>query len=155
MDRTSRIGLGICLVLFIFLFQMQEKYLPKKLPPKPTVAASTNAAPQNPPSLTAQQPASGQSSTPAPTAPTPPAVEGSIKPLENDAVKTTFTSAGAAIKHVELKLQKADNGGNIILNQEARTNVMTLSGWPGADTANFTAQVDPGQAITFTTTLPD
>ena len=153
MDRTSRIGLGVCLVLFILLSWLQNKYLPAKLPPKPSAAFSTNAAPQNPPSLTAQQPAPSQPNTPA-AAPTPPSVEESISTLENDAVKITFTSLGAAIKHVELKLQKADNGGNIILNQQSRSNVMTVNGWPGADTANFSAQVDAGKAITFTTTLP-
>jgi len=158
MDRTSRIGLGVCLVLFVVLFQMQEKYLPSKLPQKPSAAALTNAAPENPPSLTAQPsaPEPGKANTPATTvAPTPPAVAETISTLENDAVKITFTSLGAAIKQVELKLQKADNGGNIILNQEARNNVMTLGGWPGADTANFTAQVEAGKAITFTTTLPN
>ena len=86
---------------------------------------------------------------------TPPPVQETISTLENDAVKITFTSIGAAIKEVELKLQKADNGGNIILNQQSRSNVMTVNGWPGADKADFTAQVDAGKAITFTTTLPN
>ena len=133
---------------------MENKYypLPKTLPKRPV--ASTNAAPENPPSLTAQQPGTTTPSASA-TAATPPPVQETISTLENDAVKITFTSIGAAIKHVELKLQKADNGGNIILNQEARSNVMTLGGWPGADTASFAAQVDAGNSITFTTTLPN
>jgi YidC/Oxa1 family membrane protein insertase len=151
MDRTSRIGLAVCLIVFVVLTLVQNIYypLPKKLPHKP-VAALTNGAPENPPNLTAAQPS--QPNAPAP-APAPAPVQETISTLENDAVKVTFTSLGAAIKNVELKLQKADNGGNIILNQEARSNVMTLSGWPGADSANFTAQQD-ATSITFTTTLP-
>jgi len=153
MDRTSRIGLAVCLALFVVLTIVQNIYypLPKTLPKRP--AATTNAAPENPPSLTAQSSAPGQPTTPAATS-TPPTVQETISTLENDAVKITFTSLGAAIKHVELKLQKADNGGNIILNQQSRSNVMALSGWPGADTANFTAQQD-ADSITFTTTLPN
>ena len=155
MDRTSRIGLAVCVIVFIALtFAQNILYpLPKTLP-KHTVA-STNAAPENPPSLTAgPSSAPGQPSAPA-TTPAPPPVAESISTLENDAVKISFTSLGAAIKNVELKLQKADNGGNIVLNQQSRSNVMTLTGWPGADTANFSAQVDAGRAITFTTTLPN
>ncbi len=150
MDRTSRLGLAVCLALFCALYWAEETYyLPAHLPPKQH-AASTNAAPENPPSLTAANPAPDQ---PIASTPPPPPVQETISTLENDAIKITFTSVGAAIKNVELKLQKADNGGNIILNREARTNVMALTGWPGADTANFTAQQD-ATSITFTTTLP-
>ena len=151
MDRTSRIGLAVCLILFLALYYVEDKYyLPATLP-KHTAAASTNAAPGNPPSLTAIPAQPGQAPAPAAT-PAPAPVQETISTLENDAVKITFTSVGAAIKHVELKLQKADEGGNIILNQESQTNVMALTGWPGADTANFTAQQD-ATSITFTTTL--
>jgi YidC/Oxa1 family membrane protein insertase len=125
-------------------------YPPPKLPPRPV--ASTAAAPVNPPpTLSAAPSAPGQLATPTPAPP----VNETISTLENDAMKITFTSRGAAIKQVELKLQKADEGGNIILNQRARSNVMALKGWPGADTANFTAQQDQNNRITFTTTLPN
>ena len=155
MDRTSRIGLAACLILFLVFSYVENKYypLPKTLPKRPV--ASTNAPPENPPSLTAQQPGAASPANASASAATTPPVQETISTLENDAVKITFTSVGAAIKHVELKLQKADNGGNIILNQEARSNVMTLGGWPGADTASFAAQVDAGNSITFTTTLPN
>ena len=155
MDRTSRIGLAVCLILFLVFSYVENKYypLPKTLPKRP-VASSTNAAPENPPSLTAQQPGTASPGNAANAAATPPPVEETISTLENDAVKITFTSVGAAIKNIELKLQKADNGGKIILNQQSRSNVMTLSGWPGADTANFSAQQD-STSITFTTTLPN
>ena len=155
MDRTSRIGLAACLILFLVFSYVENKYypLPKTLPKRPV--ASTNAPPENPPSLTAQQPGAASPANASASAATTPPVQETISTLENDAVKITFTSVGAAIKHVELKLQKADNGGNIILNQQARSNVMTLGGWPGADTASFAAQVDAGNSITFTTTLPN
>ena len=155
MDRTSRIGLGVCLLLFLFFSFLENKYYP---PPAklPQAAASTNAAPlnptapaANPPVLTAAPATPGQ--PPAP----PPSAEEKLSTLENDALKVTFTSLGAAIKEVELKLQKADNGGNIILNEESHSNVLALTGWPGADTANFTAQQDLANAITFTTNLPN
>ncbi len=158
MDRTSRIGLAACFILFLVLSYLENKYYP---PPAklPHAAASTNAAPlnasappENPPNLTAPPAGPGQQSAPAPA---PQAVEETISTLENDAIKITFTSVGAAIKNVELKLQNADTGGHIILNQQSRSNVLTLTGWPGSDTANFTSQVDPGNAITFSTTLPN
>lgn len=149
MDRTSRFGLFICLILFLVFSYLENKYypMPKTLPK--AAPASTNAAPANPPKLSALPSEPGQ-----PAAPPPPAEE-KISTLENDAMKITFTSVGAAIRNVELKLQKADNGGNIILNQQSRSNVMALIGWPGADTANFTSQQELNDAITFTTTLPD
>ena len=75
--------------------------------------------------------------------------------VENDAMKVTFTSVGAAITEIELKQQKADNGGNIMLNEQSHTNVLALNGWPGADTASFTAQENPGQGVTYTAELPN
>jgi YidC/Oxa1 family membrane protein insertase len=155
MDRTSRIGLGVCLFLFVIFYSIESKYYP---PPAklPQAAASAQAAPSpvappagNPPSLTSGPTPPGQ--PPAP----PPPVEEKFSALENDTLKVTFTSIGAAIKDVELKTQEADDGGYIILNQQSHTNVLALSGWPGADTANFTAREDPGHAITFTTDLPN
>jgi YidC/Oxa1 family membrane protein insertase len=156
MDRTSRIGLGVCLALFILFTFLQNKYYP--LPatlPKPAV--STNAATATAPSPTANAPV--MSATPTgpsqqAAAPPPPVAE-TISTLENDAIKVTFTSVGAAIKNVELKTQKADDGGYIILNQESHSNVLTLSGWPGADRVNFTSQEDLGNAISFTADLPN
>ena len=152
MDRTSRIGLVVCFVLLIGLQFAFERMYPVT-PAKPHPVADTNApgatnAPSaTPPMMTA--PPAIVSPTPA-----PPPVEEKISTLENDALKVTFTSAGAAIKEVELKLQKADNGGNVILNEQSRSNVLALSGWPGADTANFSTKEDLDHAITFTTALP-
>jgi YidC/Oxa1 family membrane protein insertase len=156
MDRTSRIGLAVCFVLFLVLTYIENKYypLPAKLPQP--AAASTNTAPNpNPPSLTAAPGQPPSPASPPENAPASPSVPETISTLENEAMKVTFTSLGAAIKTVELKLQKADNGGHIILNQDSRSNVMALAGWPGAESANFTAQPDGDNAVTFATTLPD
>jgi YidC/Oxa1 family membrane protein insertase len=156
MDRTSRIGLIVCFVLLVGIqFTLDRMYPTPPAIPRSAVAATgtptataTNPT-ENAPSLTATPSAPGQ-----PPAVAPP-VEEKINTLENDAIKVTFTSVGAAIKTVELKLHKADNGGNIILNEQSRSNVLALSRWPGADTANFTAQPDLANAITYSTTLPN
>jgi YidC/Oxa1 family membrane protein insertase len=158
MDRTSKIGLIVCFALLLGIQFAVDKFYPVK-PGKPaapaSASASTNAASATP---SMDHPAvmkspTGDAGLP-PTPPTP-TVEETFSTLENDAMKITFTSAGAAIKNVELKLQKADNGGNIILNEDAHSNVLALTGWPGADTANFTAKEEPGSATTFTTDLPN
>jgi YidC/Oxa1 family membrane protein insertase len=154
MDRTSRIGLGVCLALFLLFTFLQNKYYPMPAT-LPKAAASTNAAPAAPSAPAATPPTLASAPTTPGQVPPPPPVEERISTLENDAIKVTFTSIGAAIKEVELKTQKADDGGYIILNQQSYTNVLALSGWPGADTANFTSQQDLDNAITFTTDLPN
>jgi YidC/Oxa1 family membrane protein insertase len=149
MDRTSRIGLAVCLILLIgFQFTLDKLYPPP--PPKllPAATAQTPPATVAPPAhLTAEPAASGG-------APPPPApVVEKLTVIENDAMKVTFTSAGAAITEIELKQHKADNGGNIILNEQSHSNVLALKGWPGADTANFQAQEKPG-GVAYTCDLP-
>jgi len=133
MDRTSRIGLLICLVLLIGVEFTLEKLYPTP-PPKPRPAASAPATPSAvapPAHMTAQ----AVNPTVAPTPPVP--VVEKLTVIENDAMKVTFTSVGAAITEVELKQHKADNGGHVVLNEQSHSNVLALSGWPGADTANF------------------
>ncbi|MCE0524085.1 MAG: membrane protein insertase YidC [Methylacidiphilales bacterium] len=146
MDRTSRIGLLICLVLLFALAFLFPAPPPKPVPP---AAASTNSptATAPPPQLTAQT----ASPTMAP-APSVPVVE-KLTVIENDAIKVTFTSVGAAIKEVELKLHKADNGGHVVLNEQAHANVLSLSGWPGADTANFQVEEIPN-GVRYSCDLP-
>jgi YidC/Oxa1 family membrane protein insertase len=147
MDRTSRIGLFVCLALLIsleFLFPTPP------MKPKPAGAAST------PPSTVALvAPATASAGNP-PNLPPAPAnlVVEKFTVIENDTMKVTFTSAGAAIKEVELKLHKADNGGNIILNEQAHSNVLALSGWPGADTADFQEDNVP-DGVRYSCDLPN
>jgi len=134
MDRTSRIGLLICLVLLMGVEITLEKIYPTP-PPKPRSEATAPASPTAvvpPAHITAQT----VNSTVAPTPPPVPVVE-KLTVIENDAMKVTFTSVGAAITEVELKQHTADNGGHVVLNEQSHSNVLALSGWPGADTANF------------------
>jgi YidC/Oxa1 family membrane protein insertase len=151
MDRTSRIGLFVCLVLLIGIqFTLDRLYPPPPYKPKPALTASTSPAAAVPvPHMNAET--GNPAVAPAPAVP----VIEKFTVLENDAMKVTFTSLGAAITEVELKQHKADNGGNIILNEQAHSNVLALSGWPGADTANFEVQENPGDGITYTCDLPD
>lgn len=157
MDRTSRIGLFICLLLLLGIGPLLDKIYPT-LPPKPKHAAVAPASPA------ASKPATPAVLPPFPGPTTPPAsftaaptpvvpVEEKISVLENDAVKITLTSVGAAIKNIELKQYKADEGGNIILNQKARSNVLSLSGWPGADVVNFQVRDIPN-GLEYTGNLP-
>jgi YidC/Oxa1 family membrane protein insertase len=156
MDRTSRIGLAVCLILLIGSQLIFEKLYPTP-PSKPgKVVDITKAA-----TATAPLPAAhmtSETANPAATAPTTPTAVASVPEtftvIENDAMKVTFTSAGAAITEIELKQHQADNGGNIILNEQAHSNVLALSGWTGADTANFQVQGNPGDGLTYTYDLP-
>jgi YidC/Oxa1 family membrane protein insertase len=86
--------------------------------------------------------------------PAPPALQETFITLDNDALKVTLTSKGAAIKTVELKRHKADNGGNITLNEDSRSNILQLGGWPGADALNFQGS-SADKSATFTADLPN
>jgi YidC/Oxa1 family membrane protein insertase len=150
MDRTSRIGLLVCFVLLIVIQFTLDKTPPYKAhpaTPASTTAPVNNAPLAPPPHMTSE--------TGAPTSPPPaPPVVEKLTVIENDAMKVTFTSLGAAITEVELKQHKADNGGNIILNEQSHSNVMALHGWPGADTADFQVQENGGEGVTYTANLP-
>jgi YidC/Oxa1 family membrane protein insertase len=156
MDRTSRIGLFVCFVLLIgFQFALDKLYpTPPYKPKAPIVAPATSA--NGTTTATTPLPAASmtsQAGNPA-VAPVPAVtIPETFSVLENDALKVTFTSAGAAIKEVELKKYKADNGGSIILNEQAHSNILSLSGWPGADTASFTSQENGPDGITFSADL--
>jgi len=148
MDRTSRIGLFVCLVLLIAI---QIMYPPPPAKPKPVMTAINPPTAMN--SATASHlTAESGASTATPT--TPPPVAEKLTVLENDAIKVTFTSLGAAITEIELKLHKADNGGNIVLNEQSHSNVLALTGWPGADAANFQDESIPN-GVRFTCDLPN
>lgn len=152
MDRTSRIGLFVCLVLFIGIQVTLDKLYPTPpYKPKAAVTATDSTAASALAPATHMTAETGNPAvTPAPVAP----VVETFTVLENDAIKVTFTSLGAAITEIELKKHKADNGGNIILNEQSHSNVLALSGWPGADTANFQVQENPGDGVTYTCDLP-
>jgi YidC/Oxa1 family membrane protein insertase len=146
MDRTSRIGLGVCLVVLIgleFLFPTP----PSKL--KPAAVVSTSPAAAAPvPHMTAETANPAAASTPS-----VPVVE-KFTVIENDAMKVTFTNVGAAITEIELKQHKADNGGNIVLNEQSHSNVLALSGWPAADTASFQEEDIPN-GVSYSCDLPN
>ncbi len=151
MDRTSRIGLLVCLVLLIGIqFTLDRMYPTPPMKPRPAATASTA-----PSTAVPAPPAHMTSETVSPTlAPPPPApVAEKLTVIENDAMKVTFTSVGAAITEVELKEHKADNGGHVVLNEQAHSSVLALSGWPGADTANF-QQADLPNGVRFSCDLP-
>jgi YidC/Oxa1 family membrane protein insertase len=150
MDRTSRIGLAVCLILLIGIQFSLEKLYPTPPPkPKPAVTATS-------PTETVPAPASMTSATPDATkVPVPAAPEtAKFTDLENDAMKVTFTSVGAAITEIVLKQHRADNGGNVVLNEQSHSNILALAGWPGADEASFDSQAIPN-GMAFSTTLPN
>jgi YidC/Oxa1 family membrane protein insertase len=151
MDRTSRLGLLICLVLLIVLEFTLDKYYPT-LPAKPKQPAAASTSPTAVPATPTQLPTGGINPTVTPALV---AQVEKLNVLENDAIKVTLTSVGAAIKTVELKQHRADDGGNIILNQQARSNVLALSGWPGADAANFQAKDNFSDGVRYSCDLPN
>ena len=153
MDRTSRIGLAVCLGLFIFLLISTP---PPKPAPASVPAPATSSAPTPAPVMTAATtgapaaPGTNPASTQAPSAP----IAEQLAALENDAIKVTFTSLGAAIKEIELKQYTEDKFGTVVLNERARENVMQLSGWPGADAVTFQTKENQPSGITYTGELP-
>jgi YidC/Oxa1 family membrane protein insertase len=152
MDRTSRIGLFVCLVLLVGVEFTIEKLYPTP-PPKPRSAVTASTPPSAvAPATVAPVMAAVVNPTMPPT-PSVPVVE-KLTVIENDAMKVTFTSVGAAIKEVELKQHRADNGGHVVLNEQSHSNVLALSGWPGADTANFQFQAVP-DGVVYSCDLPD
>jgi YidC/Oxa1 family membrane protein insertase len=160
MDRTSKIGLVVCLLLLVVLQFVFDKYTPVPVPKKHVATApvtSANAA--NGPAITSPDqhmtaaPSSGgtPAAAPAPIAPAP----EKLSYLENDAMKLTLTSHGGAIAVVELKRHRSDTGGNVILNEDAHTNILALQGWTNGELADFDQQESIPNGIRYTTTLPN
>jgi YidC/Oxa1 family membrane protein insertase len=152
MDRTSRIGIVVCLVVLVGLAFIPGTP-PKKIPAAAAPLHGSASAPATAASASASSTPVMTQGAPAVSPPPAPITE-KVTVLENDAMRVTFTSAGAAIKQVELKLHKADGGGNVMLNEHARTNVLALSGWPGADAVNFDVRENLGNGVTYTGELP-
>jgi YidC/Oxa1 family membrane protein insertase len=148
MDRTSRIGVLVCIGLLVFLvFTTQTK---RPLPAPAPLASATNAL--VPPGFNGAAP--GATANPAPTAPPPAAAQPEqITFLENDALRATMTSRGAAIKEVELKKQKDGKTSDLILNEQAHSSILELTGWPGAESLNFTSRPVPN-GLAYTAALP-
>lgn len=153
MDRTSRTGVFICLLLLLILAFSPTS---KKPAPATTTAASTpgqtTSASKVTPAANEQLTMQQAPSLPAPVNRAP--VEEKLNWLENDDIKATLTTDGAAIKEIELKKHN-DNGGKIRLNQQAHSNVLQLEGWPGLDTASFQVTESTPQGVTYQTDLPN
>ena len=157
MDRTSRIGIMVCLAILIYIaFFGMPRTLPKAPVAKPAMAA--NPAVASTPATIAEAP-STQTTNAAPAHPLSP-VPQKLAFLENANIKVTLTSAGASIKEVELKNAKENRTANVILNEQSHTNILQLNGWPDADQIGFqeekaTEAVGPNSAtISFVATLP-
>jgi YidC/Oxa1 family membrane protein insertase len=148
MDRTSRIGVAVCLAILLYLLFLDTTNAPKH-------RAAAAPAPATP-SLTTTAANAGTTqavgNTPAQTTSAP--ANEQLAFLENGDLKITLTSLGAAIKEIELKKHKEDKGGNVVLNEQSHSNVMELTGWPGADTISFTSRLQPEiHGLIYTTTL--
>ncbi len=107
MDRTSWLGIIVCLVLFVVLQFAVDKYYPAPVPkPHPAGAAATTA-----PSATtlSEEPSANPAipSNPKGTAEVATPVPETCTVFEKDAMEVTFTSKGAAITEIDLKQHKA------------------------------------------------
>lgn len=149
MDRTGRIVVSFCAVALFALLWLYPSTLFKPAPPPPTTPEPSPLA-----AATANNSVTPQSVSPtlaqAPTAP----INEQLTFLENDAIRVTFTSHGAAIKEIELKKHKQGDG-NVVLNEQSHENVMTLSGWPGADTASFQLKESSPTGLIYSSDLPN
>jgi YidC/Oxa1 family membrane protein insertase len=146
MDRISRIGVLVCIGLLVYLVFTTA---PKR-PLPPSVSATNAPTPFGPngaaPAVTANSPLTQ----------TPPAASQpeQIAFLDNNAIRATMTSRGAAIKEVELKTHKEDKTGNVVLNEQAHSSIMALTGWTGAESLNFQSRQTPN-GIAYTAVLPN
>jgi YidC/Oxa1 family membrane protein insertase len=151
MDRTSRNGVFVCILLLAYLWWFS---LPKTKPavaaPLPPVAASTvtGSAPASVTSALDKMPAPTGGTASAPSAP------AQIGFLHDDVIRATLTSHGAAIQEVELLTHKEDKTGNVVLNERSHSDILQLSGWPGADGLDFKPQ-QTTDGYVYTATLPD
>src|SRR5882762_8014720 len=128
MDRTSRIAIFVCVVLLVGTELTLEKLYPPAPPKPPSAVTSTPLSPLSEAAPTTATPPV----SPAPAMPPPAPVEEKLTLLENDAIKVTFTTAGAAIREVQLKQHKDAKTGNVVLNEQSHENILELGGWPGA-----------------------
>jgi YidC/Oxa1 family membrane protein insertase len=154
MDRTGIIALLACVVAYFGLEIYLHKNYPE-LPPKAPVVAATHPVGTAP--VVATTDSTPTLSKPSLSEAAPGAASNTPEKLgflENDYLRVTFTTQGASIKEIALKKHKEGDKGDVILNEDAHDNILSLSGWPGADTTNFQAQSSP-QALTYTATLPN
>ena len=146
MDRTSRIGVFVCVAILAYLWWTIPP-LPK---PRPVTASATKSAQAAQPVNATTSAVQGAAKNPG-ASPSTPAPE-QLAYLENATLRVTLTSAGAAIKQIELKKHKEDRGGNVVLNENSQSNIMQLSGWPEADNAAFQIQ-QTAQSLTYSAAL--
>jgi YidC/Oxa1 family membrane protein insertase len=158
MDRKGVIGVVACIVLYFVLQLVITRMFPpvhRPLPVPGATSAMTNAASDSgpTPTLSSDNASTPLASTSGETKLTPQTagLPEKINTLENDDVKITFTSRGAAIKWIDLK-QHREGDRDVILNDQSRNNVMAVTGWPGAESTAFAVQSSPG-ALTYTGTL--
>ncbi len=151
MDRTGRIVVFLCVLAMFALFIFYPAPSPK-LPPPVAVAPESSAQ-----TLTAtnNSPTTIQPVTPTPVPSPPVPIVEQLTFLENDELRVTFTSHGAAIKAVELLKHKEGKNGNIMLNEQSHENVMDLSGWPGADTVSFQVKEGLPGSVVYSGDLPN
>ena len=154
MDRTGITAVLLCIVAFFALQLYLAKYypdLPHKVVPATVVHGSTTpggAAPAAAANPTFSSTTVSETPAAAPSAPE------KLTFLENNYLKVTFTTKGASIKEIDLKKHKEGDKGDVILNENAHDNIMSLSGWPGADSSNFQVQGST-QAVTYTAAMPN
>ena len=147
MDRTSRIGVLVCLAILVYILLFSGSMMPKArphVPPAtPSTASTTSAASTLPsPAKLAQI----LDKAPAPSVPE------QLSFLENADIRVTLTSLGAAIREVELKKASENKDDHVVLNEHSKSNVLQVMGWPGTDSLNFTAKPGTG-TLTYTATF--
>ena len=157
MDRKGVIGVAVCIGLYLFFSLYFAHLYPPAHAPAVTAGASpasTNADVPAPPPAAAISESNAASPTPTPATPSvavspaAPTLPEKLNFLENNNIRITFTTRGAAIKTIDLKNHR-EGDGDVILNAGSRSNVMALTGWPGADETAFAVQSAPA-ALTYT-----
>ncbi|MEM9016276.1 MAG: membrane protein insertase YidC [Verrucomicrobiota bacterium] len=159
MDRTSWIGVVVCLALLFFWGWWSTKEAAKRAAEEEARAAE---AAKRAPAETDSEKTSGfatETETPGTEAVTSAgAVTVATHVLENNAVALHLTNRGAGIQTAELKehARKLEGGGFITINENASQAIGTLSGGPGDfDTTNWSVKETTPTRAVYTTQTED
>lgn len=163
MDRTSWIGVLVCLVLLFGWGWWDARERAKQAAERQARAAEEAAAQAEAGTSEGDRPGEKKpdrapAETPDPEGKPGGAIAEESRTLENDLVAFRFTNRGAGIRIAELKDQKRSVGGEgfISINENAEHPVGALSGGPGdIDETTWNVVASSDSEVSFATKSPE
>ena len=169
----GQIGVFVCLVVLTYLAFFGSPKAPKSFPKAgSTTGIVSNSELPRLPAHARRASDPDETPTPAPSSIHPDQAPEQLSFLENDNVRVTFTSNGAAVKEVELKRRKGDTTPAVMLNEQSHSGIMELADGPerpssrssrtrkagGRPTGRSPAgpsAASPGRRLLYVATLPN